>query len=109
MTDDITSGDVVRVYLDGKELDAAAVSGPKSGVGTFTFNIPAKAFNWGRSVRIVVTDYAGRTDEATNGTWIWQSSFIPEAMAGVGVVAAAVAGVVALRRRKAAAEPELPV
>ncbi len=99
----------MRVYLDGKELDAAAVSGPKSGVGTFTFSIPAKAFNWGRSVRIVVTDYAGRTDEATNGTWIWQSSFIPEAMAGVGVVAAAVAGVVALRRRKAAAEPELPV
>lgn len=109
VTDDITSGDVVRVYLDGKELDAAAVSGPKSGVGTFTFSIPAKAFNWGRSVRIVVTDYAGRTDEATNGTWIWQSSFIPEAAAGVGVIAAAVAGVVVMRRRKAAAEPELPV
>ena len=109
VTDDITSGDVVRVYLDGKELDAAAVNGPKSGVGTFTFSIPAKAFNWGRSVRIVVTDYAGRTDEATNGTWIWQSSFIPEGMAGVGAIAAAVAGVVVMHRRKAAAEPELPV
>ena len=105
VSDDITSGNTVQVFVDGEELAATEVHGPSGGVGTYTFDIPGRAFNWSRDVRIVVTDYAGRTVEAGNGAWFWQSSFIPEGLAGAGVLAVATAGVVALRRRRAAQEP----
>ncbi|MBQ6524702.1 MAG: hypothetical protein IJI12_08620 [Atopobiaceae bacterium] len=108
VTDDITSGNTVEVLVDGKALPASEVSGPANGVGTFTFTIPARAFNWGRSVQIVVRDYAGRESSERNGSWFWLSSFVPEAGLVAGVVAAAVVAAVLARRRKLAAEPELP-
>ena len=108
VTDDITSGNQVQVFVDGEELAASDVHGPSSGVGTYTFSVPARSFDWSRNVRIVVTDYAGRSVEATNGTWIWQSSFIPEGLSVAGVVAVAVAAGVAINRRRRAQEPEMP-
>lgn len=108
VTDDITSGNIVEVEVDGRKLDAGQIKGPGNGAGTFTFTIPAKAFNWHRSVKITVTDYAGRVVSERNHTWAWQSTFIPEAMTALGAAAVAVAGVVFARKRKEAAEPELP-
>ena len=108
MTDDITSGNQVQVFVDGVELAASEVRGPAGGVGTYTFDIPSRAFDWSRDVHIVVTDYAGRSVEAGNGTWIWQSSFIPEGLSVAGVVAVAVAAGVAINRRRRAQEPEMP-
>lgn len=108
VTDDITSGNQVQVFIDGEELAASELNGPSGGAGTYTFSIEGRAFDWSRDVRIVVTDYAGRVAEAGNGTWFWQSSFIPEGLAATGVAAVAVAGAVAARKRKAAQEPELP-
>ena len=109
VTDDITSGDVVEVEVDGVKLEASEVSGPSNGTGTFTFTVPAKAFNWHRSVRITVTDYAGRSASTKNGTWAWQSTFIPEGMTVLGSVATIAIVAVAVRRRRLAAEPDLPV
>ncbi len=108
VTDDITSGNTVEVYVDGKKLGASRVQGPSSGTGTFTFNVEGKPFNWARSVRIVVRDYAGRESSASNGTWFWQSTFLFEA--GVLVMALAACAVVAFAvyRSVRAAEPELP-
>ena len=108
VTDDITSGNQVQVFVDGVELAASEVRGPAGGVGTYTFDIPSRAFDWSRDVHIVVTDYAGRSVEAGNGTWIWQSSFIPEGLSVAGVVAVAVAAGVAINRRRRAQEPEMP-
>ena len=108
VTDDITSGNKVQVFVDGEELASSEVNGSDGGVGTYTFTIPARAFDWGRSVRILVTDYAGREVEATNDEWLWLSTFIPEGAAIAGVVAVGIAGIVVSRKRKAAQEPELP-
>ena len=108
VTDDITSSDVVEVWVDGRQLAADEVHGPSSGTGTFTFSVPAQSFNWARSVKIVVRDYAGREDTAGNGGWFWQSSFLPEGLATLGVLAVTVVAIAASMRRKAAAEPELP-
>ena len=109
VTDDITSGNIVEVYVDGKQLPASEVSGPANGAGTFTFAVPASPFNWNRSIKIVVRDYAGRETSERNGTWIWQSTFIPEALLVLGVAAVGVTGVVVSRKRRDAMEPELPV
>jgi hypothetical protein len=108
VTDDITSGNTVTVLVDGKELKPGEVQGPSSGAGTFTFTIPASAFNWNRSVQIQVRDYAGRDASAGNDGWFWQSSFIPEGLATAAVAAVAVAAIVVSHRRRDAAEPELP-
>lgn len=108
VTDDITSGNTVEVLVDGVKLAASEVQGPSNGAGTFTFQIPAKAFNWNRSVKIVVRDYAGREVSESNHNWMWLSSFIPEVGTVVGAIAVVAVGIAALLRRKAAAEPELP-
>ena len=109
VTDDITSGDVVEVTVDGKTLRAGEVQGPSSGTGTFTFTIEGRAFNWSRHVNITVRDYAGRDASVDNGTWFWQSSFVVEGLTALGAIAVVTAGVVAYLRRRAAAEPELPM
>ena len=109
MTDDITSGDVVEVEVDGVKLDASEVHGAGNGTGTFTFSVPAKAFNWNRSIKISVTDYAGRSASAKNGTWAWQSTFIPEGLCVLGTLAVIALGVAYAYRRRQAAEPELPM
>ena len=108
VTDDITSGNTIEVLVDGVKLAAGEVQGPSNGAGTFTFQIPAKAFNWNRAVKIVVRDYAGREVSESNHTWMWLSSFIPEVGTVVGALAVVAVGIAALLRRKAAAEPELP-
>lgn len=108
VTDDITSGNTVEVLVDGQKLDPGELQGPSGGVGTFTFTVPSKAFNWHRSIQIVVRDYAGREASARNGNWIWQSTFIPEGMTVAGACAVVVAGLVLYRKRREGAEPELP-
>ena len=108
VSDDITSGNTVEVYVDGKKLGAGQVQGPANGTGTFTFTITGKPFNWARSVRVEVRDYAGRGASISNGVWFWQSTFLEEG--GLLVMALAVVGIVAYAvvRHLRAAEPELP-
>jgi hypothetical protein len=109
VTDDITSGDVVEVQVDGRTLGASEVRGPSNGTGTFSFTIPARPFDWTRDVKIVVRDYAGREASTGSDSWFWQSSFIPEGLVALGAIGAVTIIAVAVRRRKLAAEPELPI
>jgi hypothetical protein len=59
-------------------------------------------------VSITGRDYAGREASERNSAWFWQSSFIPEVGVAAAVAAVGVTGVVISRRRRDAAEPDLP-
>ena len=102
VTDAITQGNAVEVYVDGERVAVSregqeVAEGEYVGEGSFEFTIPARSFAT-RKVAIKVTDYAGRSAEAGDSGF-FVTTLIPE-IGVVAGVAAAIAGGVAYSKRK---------
>ena len=92
VTDAITQGNLVEVYVDGERV-AVTHDGQElgedgyAGEGTFEFAVPARSFV-PRKVVVKVTDYANRSVDAEAGGF-YVTTMIPECavVAGLAVVA----------------------
>ncbi|MBR3314361.1 MAG: hypothetical protein IKG18_09515 [Atopobiaceae bacterium] len=111
VTDDISCGDKVEVFVDGEPVEVfSAGSGQPVDAnaittGTYAFVVPARPFA-SRSVSVRVTDYDGRV--ATSGGSMLVTTLVAEVVAVALLVGLGVGAFVVAHRRREAAEPTYP-
>lgn len=90
--------DVLAVKVNGVDIDEGDIE--RVGAGLFAFDVDAKLFGSlsASSIEVTVTDYDGRSDEATARLNV--TTMVGEGAVGAVVLAAAAGGIVSARRRK---------
>lgn len=112
VTDAITRGDTVKVYVDGRELEEGEFDqhGASDGTGTYEFKIATNYVPFAtHEVRVVASDTVqGREPVELTSQRFMVSILVPEIAVIAAVLGGITAGVVFFRRRKAVAEPDKP-
>ena len=112
VTDAITKGDTVKVFVDGvdktAEVDTSGVA--MDGTGTYAIEVPANFIPFAmHEVRVEASDgFASHEVAKIASDRFLVTILVPEIAVIAAVVGAVVGGVVFYRKRKEVAEPETP-
>jgi hypothetical protein len=112
VTDAITRGDTVSVYVDGRELEEGEFSqrGNADGTGIYEFQVATNYIPFAtHEVKVVASDTVeGRDPVTIQSERFMVTILVPEIAVIALIVGGITGGVVLYRKRKAVAEPEKP-